>query len=329
MYCLELGCLPAVLEVLVNLSQMTAFRAVMNSASLSEAAEKLGRTQPAVSAAIRSLEETLGLKLFERRGRQLVPVPEAHYLMAEASEILDRLTAVAGTMKSLTAGQSGSLNVACMPGPSTYLMPRFISRVVGANPDIHIVFSSRSSPQIRELGATQGLDFGFADLIGREPSTVTFRQETISANCFCALPKDHPLTEKDVIAWKDLDHVPLGLLQSSHVARQKTIETMTAAGVTPNVVLDSQFFLPIMQFISVGSCLSIVDPLTMVTEQEINSSGGRVVFRKLAESFRYDYSIITPIYRPLSQLARQVKEGWLREVLNLLTRVEADPKYYP
>ncbi|QDG76232.1 LysR family transcriptional regulator [Labrenzia sp. PHM005] len=313
----------------MNLSQMTAFRAVMNSASLSEAAEKLGRTQPAVSAAIRSLEETLGLKLFERRGRQLVPVPEAQYLMAEASEILDRVSSVAGTMKSLKAGQSGSLNVACMPGPSTFLMPRYISQAVGANPDVHIVFSSRSSPQIRELGATQGLDFGFADLIGREPSTVTFRQETISANCFCALPIDHPLADKDTISWKDLDHVPLGLLQSSHIVRQKTVQTMLAAGVTPNVVLDSQFFLPIMQFISVGRCLSIVDPLTMVTEQEINSAAGRVVFRKLSEAFRYDYSIITPIYRPLSQLARRIKEGWQQEVMGLLTRIEADPVYCP
>ena len=115
----------------MNLSQMTAFRAVMSSASLSEAAEKLGRTQPAVSLAIRSLEETLGLQLFERRGRQLVPVPEAQYLYAETREILDRVNSVTGTMKSLQAGQRGSLNLACMPGPSTFLFPRFVSRVSG------------------------------------------------------------------------------------------------------------------------------------------------------------------------------------------------------
>jgi DNA-binding transcriptional LysR family regulator len=58
----------------MNLTQLSAFRAVMTSASLSDAARKLGRTQPAVSLAIRSLEDTLGMKLFERRGRQLVPV---------------------------------------------------------------------------------------------------------------------------------------------------------------------------------------------------------------------------------------------------------------
>ena len=61
----------------MNFAQMSTFQAVMTSASLSDAAHKLGRTQPAVSAAIKALEDQLGLQLFERRGRKLIPVPEA------------------------------------------------------------------------------------------------------------------------------------------------------------------------------------------------------------------------------------------------------------
>lgn len=313
----------------MNLSQMTAFRAVMEATSLSAAAEKLGRTQPAVSLAIRSLEESLGLKLFERRGRQLVPVPEAHYLHAETSDILDRLTSVAGTMKSLTAGQNGSLNVASMPGPSTFLFPRYISRFVGDNPDIRVSLSSRTSPQIRELAATQGFDFGFADMIGREPSGQTFRQETIAADCFCAIPRSHPLAIKERIDWQDLDGVPLGLLQSTHITHQKTVAELRKAGGTPKVVLDSQFFLPMMPFISAGRCLSIVDPLTAVTELEVDTTGGQVVFRKLNGGFRYEYTIISPVFRPLSQLALQIKEGWKNEVMDLLSEAGARPEIIP
>lgn len=313
----------------MNLSQMTAFRAVMEASSLSAAAEKLGRTQPAVSLAVRSLEESLGLKLFERRGRQLVPVPEAHYLHAETSDILDRLSNVAGTMKSLTAGQSGSLNVASMPGPSIFLFPRYISRVVGSNPSIRISLSSRTSPQIRELAATQGFDFGFADMIGREASAQTFRQETIAADCFCAISQDHPLAQKQVIAWRDLDNVPLGLLQSTHITHQKTVAELRNVGATPNVVLDSQFFLPMMPFISAGRCLSVVDPLTAVTEHEVDITGGRVVFRQMEGGFRYEYTIISPVFRPLSQLALQIKDGWKNEVMDLLAKAGARPEYFP
>ncbi|MCY4180829.1 MAG: LysR family transcriptional regulator, partial [Litoreibacter sp.] len=73
----------------------------MTSASLSDAAKKLGRTQPAVSAAIKALEDQLGLQLFERRGRKLIPVPEAHYLLAEADTILAQVSRVRQTMRSL------------------------------------------------------------------------------------------------------------------------------------------------------------------------------------------------------------------------------------
>lgn len=309
----------------MNLSQITAFRAVMNSATLSEAAEKLGRTQPAVSLAIRALEDTLGLKLFERRGRQLIPVPEAQYLLAETSEILDRLTAVSATMKSLINGQSGSLNIAAMPGPSTYLFPRFISRAIGDNPNIRITLSSRTSMQIRELAATQAFDFGFADLVSPGAASPTFHQEIIAGDCYCALPRDHPLAVREVIEWSDLDGLPLGSLQATHVMHTRTVQALEQAGFHANIVLDSQYFLPLMQFISAGRCLSVVDPLTMVTELEMNSTDGRVVFRPLFEAFRYSYVTLSPIYRPLSQLARQVKDGWQNEVMELLTGVDARP----
>lgn len=309
----------------MNLTQITAFRAVMNSASLSEAAEKLGRTQPAVSLAIRSLEDTLGLKLFERRGRQLIPVPEAHYLLAETSEILDRLTAVSSTMKSLINGQRGSLNIASMPGPTTFLFPRFISRTTGNTPDIRITLSSRTSMQIRELAATQAFDFGFADVLSTGAPAQTYQQEIITADCYCAIPHDHPLSKREGIGWSDLDNIPLGSLQASHVMHKRTVQALEQAGSRARIVVDSQYFLSLLQFISVGRCLSVVDPLTMVTERELNTTRGKVVFRPLAEEFRYTYVILTPTYRPLSQLALRVRDGWRAEVMELLSGVNARP----
>ncbi|MEM1075297.1 MAG: LysR family transcriptional regulator [Pseudomonadota bacterium] len=310
----------------MNLNQISAFRAVMNSASLSEAAEKLGRTQPAVSLAIRSLEDSLGIKLFERRGRQLVAVPEAHYLMAEASEILDRLSAVSVTMKSLVNGQAGTLNIASMPGPSTFLFPKFISEAVGDSKCVRISLATRTSMQIRELAATQSFDFGFADLLTEGPAAATIRQELITADCYCAMHKDHPLTEKDFVTCTDLDGLPLGSLQEKHAIHQRTVETLRQAGVTANMMVDSQYFLALLPFISSGRCLSIMDPLTMVTENRFNTTDGAVVFRPMKGFFRYNYVVLSPRYRPLSQLAQRVRERWLGEVIHLLDEGGARPQ---
>ena len=179
--------------------------------------------------------------------------------------------------------------------------------------------------QIRELAATQAFDFGFADLAVGPGDDRTFQQELITANCFCALPRCHPLAERDTISCQDLDSVPLGTLQSYHVMHQRTLKALRDAGATPNILLDSQFFAPLMQFISAGRCLSIVDPLTVVNEQETNTTRGEVVFRPMPDIFRYEYVILTPLYRPLSQLAKKIKEGWQTEVVALLDSIGAHP----
>ncbi|MEO1748796.1 MAG: LysR family transcriptional regulator [Pseudomonadota bacterium] len=135
----------------MNISQMSAFQAVMTSASLSDAAKKLGRTQPAVSAAIKTLEEQLGLQLFLREGRKLVPVPEAQYLLTETTAILSQMKRVRQTMKSLADGQSGALQFAAMPGPVSMLFPRFIADQIEAASNTSVSILARSSSQIAEL----------------------------------------------------------------------------------------------------------------------------------------------------------------------------------
>ncbi|WP_299404906.1 LysR family transcriptional regulator [uncultured Roseobacter sp.] len=310
----------------MNLTQLTVFREVMESGSISQTAKKLGRTQPAISLAIKNLEKSLDLKLFERRGRQLVPVPEARYLLAESSEILDRLTTVSGTMKSLRNAQSGSLNVAAMPGPSAFIFPRFISRTVAETTDFRITFSSRSSPQIRELASTQSIDFGFADFDDPIGKTPQYHAEIIDARCFCALHRDHPLARQAVISVADLDNQPMGTLHANHPLSRTLTRAFDQVGARFNVVNASQFFLPLMPFITSGHCLSIVDPLTVVTERELKIGRGEIVFVPMEDAIRYEYSILTPLHRPLSQLARRIKDSWASELMAMLQDVDAAPQ---
>ena len=130
---------------------------------MSAAARALGRTQPAVSLSLKSLGSDLGHLLFERRGRRLVPVPEAEWLAREAGAVLHRLGALQRMARAQAHRPSGSLAIAAMPGPSAFLPPRFLSRLTADGLDARLSLSSRSSPQVREMVATQTLDFGFDD----------------------------------------------------------------------------------------------------------------------------------------------------------------------
>ncbi|WP_298921837.1 LysR family transcriptional regulator [uncultured Roseobacter sp.] len=310
----------------MNFIQLNVFREVMESGSISQTAKKLGRTQPAITLAIKNLEKSLDIKLFERSGRRLLPVPEARYLLAEATEILDRMSTVSETMKSLRNAHSGSLVVAAMPGPSAFIFPRFVSDTMSENSDIRITFSSRSSPQIRELASTQSIDFGFADFDAPIGKTPQYHPDIVSAECFCALHRDHPLAQNSRVAISDLDDEPMGSLHSNLPLTRKLAREFESAGARFNIVNASQFFLPLMPFISSGHCCSIVDPLTVVTERELDIGRGQITFVPLQKPVRYEYAILTPLHRPLSQFASRIKDNWKEELLSMLESVNARPK---
>ncbi|MDE0344881.1 MAG: LysR family transcriptional regulator, partial [Boseongicola sp.] len=238
----------------MNISQLSAFHAVMTSATLTEAADRLGRTQPAISAAIRSLEDQLGMKLFERRGRKLVPVPEAQYLMTEANAILRQLSQVRHTMRGLGDGHLGTLTVAAMPGPVTMLFPRFIATHIGKRTGIKTSMLARSSSQIAELARAQSIDFGFADIPEDADGGGLYRSDVISGNCFVALPATHALAREPAISLDALGGQPMGSLQANHVHTRDVRRAFDDAGHKFNPMVESQTFLPILPFIVAGHC---------------------------------------------------------------------------
>ncbi|MEM7059862.1 MAG: LysR substrate-binding domain-containing protein [Pseudomonadota bacterium] len=309
----------------MNISQLAAFHAVMTSSTLTDAANRLGRTQPAVSAAVKSLEDQLGLKLFERRGRNLVPVPEAEYLSAEAASILAQIARIRQTMRGLGAGEYGKLNVAAMPGPVSMLFPRFIAENLGNDTDVKVSILARSSIQIAELARAQSIDFGFADSPEAAGTTDLYRAEIISGDCFVALPAQHLLASRSMVDLSDLDNEPMGTLQADHAHTKEVRSAFLAAGYRFNSKIKSQTFLPILQFVVIGRCCAILDPLTVVHVNAISDLSNALVVRPLSQKLRYRYAMITPRHRPASAIATKIYQAWANEVEHLLQTLQAAP----
>ncbi len=92
--------------------QFDAFRAVMMTGGMTAAAEVMRITQPAVSRLISDLEYNLKLRLFERRGNQINPTPEATALMAEVERSYLGLEHVKAFARDLRLARAGSLRIA-------------------------------------------------------------------------------------------------------------------------------------------------------------------------------------------------------------------------
>ncbi len=294
----------------MNLQQLAVFREVMKTGSVSQAALNLRRTQPAVSASLKTLEADLGMALFNREGRRLVPVPEAHYLLSEASAVLDRLNTVEQNLTNMRDQVKGSLRIVAMPGPSSVLIPQFISRFIDDKPDVQISLATRSSPQIRSLIAAQTYDVGFCDIGSGMHDSDLFLGETIDCNCLCAIPASHPLANKETIYVKDLDGLPMGALQRDHSTHRDTLKAFEAAGAQFNVRVDAQYFLPLFHFVEAHQICAVVDVLSAVSYRHSTPENPRVVFRPLVPDVPFGYAILTPHQRPLSLLAQSFVSSW-------------------
>ncbi len=302
----------------MNLQQLAVFREVMKTGSVSQAARNLHRTQPAVSASLKTLEEDLGMPLFLREGRRLVPVPEAHYLLSEAIEVLDRLSAAEQNLTALRDRRTGRLRIVAMPGPSAYLLPEFISRFVEGRPEVHVTVATRSSPQVRNLISAQGFDVGFCDLEVLEEPDRLFLNESMSCKCLCALPLDHPLATREVITAKDLDGYPMGALQPTHSTFVNTHSAFATMGADFNIRIDMQYFLPLFPFVEAGQICAVVDVLSAYSYLRSKGDAARIVFLPFEPDVPFGYSILTPHQRPLSRLAEEFVEQWKNWIVHAI-----------
>lgn len=310
----------------MNLQQIRTFRAIMTSSTMSDAAHKLGRTQPAVSASLKALEESLGVTLFDRDGRKLSPRPEAHYLLSEAETMLAQSQRIAHTMQTMALGQAGSLSAVAMPGPATLLFPRFIAGILQGVDGLSLSLFARSSSQIEELAKAQSIDFGFGDAPQNPEGRTLYDCQVVSAQCCVALHPGHPLARRDAVSLADLDGVPLGTLHRGHALHSKLNAQMEMAGLSPHIFLESQTYLPILQFVEQGLCAAIVDPLTKAHIEASGQGVSAIVVKPLSDRFRYRYGIYWPRFRAISSLAVEVRKRWEEEVWRLLTKMDAAPR---
>lgn len=299
----------------MNLKQMRAFCEVMQTGSVSEAARRLYRTQPAISALINSLEQGLGYRLFSRRGGRLHPVPEAHYLYEEADAILNRLEVVEQTLKNVRDLERGVLRIVAMPGPSVFLLPKIIAQFVAGRDNVKVTLITRNSLQVQQLVSVQQYDVGLGDLgVAGSAKSPLVDYDNIHLECVCAIAADDPLARKSEVTAKDLDGKPMAALYPNHPSFIQTkagFEEMRAA-FKPR--FETQYFIPLFTYVERGLAYAIVDPWSAESYKIHHPLEPGLVFRPFRPTVAYTAAIMTPAHKQLSNIASAFTDRLRREI---------------
>jgi DNA-binding transcriptional LysR family regulator len=209
--------------------QLAAFCAVVERKSFSQAAERLGVTQPAVSLQIRALEKRLGQQLLDRSGRRVEPTEAgmrlyrgAQRLLALEEQLLEDVTGGDGSELS------GRLELGASTGPGGSVVPRLLCEFQREHPAVSVALSVSDTQTVVEQVARRELELGVVGAARRHRSVhfePFFRDEVV-----LACPPGHRFAGR-TISVDDLRGEPLIVMQEGAGVRQVIEDELRAAGM--------------------------------------------------------------------------------------------------
>lgn len=267
--------------------EIEIFRAVMLAGSTSQAANKLNISQPAVSQAIRKLEQHAALQLFERKRGRLIPTREAQGLMIDVDRHFIGLEAIEHRIRSLKNIDFGRLNIAAYPALGNQFIPRTIASFNQQRSDIPISLRVLSSRDVYQQVVSGQVDFG---LMANEMPT-TGLESSIFLKCpgVVIMSRRHPLAQRSLIRPKDLVNARFLALNSEDSTRQQLNRIMDNQQLELPVHVETPYSITICEMARLNVGVGLVNPLvaydfmhtnmTIKPFSEIINFTGLLVFR--------------------------------------------------
>ncbi|MBD9515952.1 LysR family transcriptional regulator [Pseudomonas sp. PDM22] len=190
----------------MTVKQLRAFLAVAQSLSFAQACERLHLSQPALSLAIKSLEESLGGQLLVRTTRSVALTPEGETLLPLARRLLADWDNAEEVMHQHFTLQLGRVSIAAMPSFAGNLLPAVLRTFRDRHPKVNVAVHDVINEQVLEMVRNHRVELGIA----LEPDSLDGLTFTpfYTDRFVAVLPADSALANESRITWEQLlaDH---------------------------------------------------------------------------------------------------------------------------
>ena len=253
----------------MEFSQLEFFVTVADEGSFSKAAVRVYRTQPAVSIAIRRLEEEIGAPLFERSQKTPVLTDAGELLYDYAKRILslrDQTFNVVAELKSL---QRGRVRIGANESTSLYLLPQLILEYRARHPDVMVEIFRQSSERLAREVLDRNVDFA---LMAFEPvddeleSFPVLRDELV-----LIIHPEHHLAKLQSVKVEQLGNEPFLAHNVKTGSRYKVMETFAQNHTPLNITLELATVETIKRFVQLKIGLAFVPRMCVADELERGS----------------------------------------------------------
>lgn len=285
----------------MDLLQLEHFLAVVEERTFTRAAERVCRTQPAVSQSIKKLEDEVGAPLFARDVHE-VSLTEAGRVLADYARRMVHLRDEAMQQVSeLKAMKAGTVTIAAHESAAVYLLPGPMRSYLRSFPDIKIkIYRSRLTEIPRQV-MDREVDLGF---VKDEPAFHELQSHDVHTDeMVCIAAPGHPLARRGTVSVRDLNSEPFVLHHLCGATADIILRLFEQHAVRCRIVAELWSFENIKNFVQEEVGMAIVPSITV--RQELRE--GRLVRIPLRELSMPRRTLM--IYREqgyLSECAREL-----------------------
>lgn len=244
--------------------QLEMFVAIVDAGSVQLAAERVFRTQPAVSMAIRKLEEELGASLFNRSDRRPATTEVGRLLYEYATRLLSARDEAIVAVSGFSRAERGHLRIGASESISHHLLPDVLSAFRDAHPGLTIEIACRSSRLLVRDLRERRLDVA---LLASKPE-----EEGVEAQCLTPDPfvfivaPGHGLARQDDVTIADLADESIIVEGLSTPAGRALTEAFARYDATPRIGIESTTIETIKRVVALRLGIGLVPQLTVRDE---------------------------------------------------------------
>jgi LysR family hydrogen peroxide-inducible transcriptional activator len=206
----------------MTLTELRYIVAVARERHFGRAAEACFVSQPTLSVAIKKLEEELDVKLFERGASEVSVTPLGEAIVRQAQSVLEQAAAIKEIAKRGKDPLNGALRLGIIYTIGPYLLPELVKNVIEMTPQMPLILQENFTVKLLDMLRTGELDC--AIMAEPFPDTGLAIAPLYDEPFLIAVPKNHPLAQRERVSADELKKETMLLLGTGHCFRDHVLE---------------------------------------------------------------------------------------------------------